>query len=68
MSTVISMKGDTALINVPSVVATITRQVAAYLFATGYELYIIRCGLETEAWGSDKWRWYDPWSDLLLVY
>lgn len=46
----------------------ITHRVAVYLLAIRYELYVIKCGLETKTWGSDQWRWYDPWSDLLFVY
>jgi hypothetical protein len=39
-----------------------------YWITSCYELYVITHGLEMEVWGSEKWRWYDPWSDMLLIY
>lgn len=50
----------------PFMVGCTMQYVLSYLFAFGYELYVIRYALEAKTWGSDKWRWYDPWSDFFV--
>lgn len=50
----------------PFMVGCTMQYVLSYLFAIGYELYVIRYALETKTWASDKLRCYDPWSDFFF--
>jgi len=39
-----------------------------YWMSLFYELAVIMRKSEMQVWGVDKWRWYDPLSDVLFVY
>ena len=39
-----------------------------YWYASIYELIVLSNGQEIDVWGSDQWRWSDPWSEALFVY